>query len=1210
MGVKVQLSMSSIQNKFSNKVTPTNGCLSALPLVSKQFSQKTAVNTGNTEGCNRFSWVAHCLAFLMLMPLISGCSGCRDEVRDRPEIPQTESAQLAQSIRVDTVIDEISEEEFTARLNQAVGLMGQFKYPAAYQAFAELLKIRPNDCDLAVSTAIARLNMASDEDLQAALSLLEKVLEADSGHLRANYCTGLIKTYLGPPFDPLPHFQIAAALDPNDADIAYLLGRSLETFERWQATQQAYERCLELNEYYASAMLGLSRVARIEGDSEASQSWIQIFERMKSNPNARVFEFAYKRMGQYGEVKAGAVRMNSTLPPIAVEQWFQSPTCIVTSDLFPDDFVDLITRGEIRAAITVVDINHDGLLDLLIYLPGLDSDVSNLVPLINQGEGGWKIESELPWAKTSRVNAVLVGDIDQDGRVDLYLCRDGANQLWLQTSEGLWALSADNGVSGGEWNTVSGLLIDADHDGDLDILCANLAGPAQLLNNNRDGSFLALTGDRGLPETASNIRQIVAGDFDNQRDLDLWLLSDDAEPHLLMNQKLWNYTSAVSLPEQWTLGKIQGTVCVDFNHDGRLDLVHLVDGKVEFWSREAGTDWQLTTTRELAASIDSHNVDCAGQFALLDLSGDGDFEVVVPFKDGFEIATATNTHSFTMDQASNLIGWTPAALDVEKGWSLLALDDQGNLWEMPSAVPNNSFARIEFTGKEKLAEGMRSNRSGIGTRWKARIGDRWHCGINLPSSSLPGQSLQPQLIGMPGIEAIDFMAVDWSDGVFQAELGITPDKPLMIEETQRQLASCPLLFSWNGDRIEFVTDVLGVAGIGFMTSPGEYAAPRPWENVLLDESQVRPQDGRLIFKIGEPMEEACYIKRVSLTAIDLPADWEVVVDERMGITDPQPTGQPYFFHRHWLPVAARDGNGQDQLSALSAADRVAVDPGPIDHRFIGLLQQESKLEFSFDLPGNEKLNRPALVIEGWVEYPYSQTIFAAWQAGRQYEAPTLEISDDGKHWREVWSQFGYPAGMPRTMLLPLPPEAAQAKWMRFRSNQQIYWDRIRLVELENCESATLTELPLLKADLRHVGFALRTTHAQFVPDYDYAQRRGTWDCRHLPGFYTRLGDITELIADTGNALAAFGPGEEIHFEFQHGAAKGIDRSSQNSRRYYMLRLEGWCKDMDLYTNHSNELGPLPQTDDQLEWTEQEQYLLNKYNYRYQSGPWFTGSVND
>ena len=67
--------------------------------------------------------------------------------------------------------------------------------------------------------------------------------------------------------------------------------------------------------------------------------------------------------------------------------------------------------------------------------------------------------------------------------------------------------------------------------------------------------------------------------------------------------------------------------------------------------------------------------------------------------------------------------------------------------------------------------------------------------------------------------------VDWPDGVYQTELSLATGELQRVVETQRQLASCPVLFAWNGERFQFISDVLGVGGIGFAIGPNEYAEP-------------------------------------------------------------------------------------------------------------------------------------------------------------------------------------------------------------------------------------------------------------------------------------------------------------------------------------------------------------------------------------------------
>jgi hypothetical protein len=123
-------------------------------------------------------------------------------------------------------------------------------------------------------------------------------------------------------------------------------------------------------------------------------------------------------------------------------------------------------------------------------------------------------------------------------------------------------------------------------------------------------------------------------------------------------------------------------------------------------------------------------------------------------------------------------------------------------------------------------------------------------------------------IGTGGRPAIDFVAVTWSDGVFQSELALSPGLHSSVE-TERQLSSCPVLFAFDGRHFAFVTDVLGVGGIGTPTSPGVYDAPHPRESVLLPDGLLASRNGRYELKISERWRK-WRPGQVRLVAYDLP----------------------------------------------------------------------------------------------------------------------------------------------------------------------------------------------------------------------------------------------------------------------------------------------------------------------------------------------------
>jgi hypothetical protein len=138
-------------------------------------------------------------------------------------------------------------------------------------------------------------------------------------------------------------------------------------------------------------------------------------------------------------------------------------------------------------------------------------------------------------------------------------------------------------------------------------------------------------------------------------------------------------------------------------------------------------------------------------------------------------------------------------------------------------------------------------------------------------------------------------------------------------------------------------------------------------------------------------------------------------------------------------------------------------------------------------------------------------------------------------------------------------------------------------------------LELLAARLESTGFAHRTTAKQRLPSYDYGRRAPLWDTRIQAGWYTRIGDVVELLAAADDGLAIFGPGEEVHLEF----AAPLQPVPPDWRRFLVLETDGWCKDMDFYTKDGRTVGPLPARGDGT--ADRRARLHETYNTRYLDG---------
>src|SRR5262249_37817742 len=133
--------------------------------------------------------------------------------------------------------------------------------------------------------------------------------------------------------------------------------------------------------------------------------------------------------------------------------------------------------------------------------------------------------------------------------------------------------------------------------------------------------------------------------------------------------------------------------------------------------------------------------------------------------------------------------------------------------------------QLELAGHRRVSPqgGMmeRSNAEGFGTWVTAHsVGDWTGLEYTTLSAGL-GQSLQPVLLGMGRHTGAEVVPLHWRDSVRQAEcdLPVTDGPPppgniYHLEEANRKQTSCPVLFTWDGDRFVFVTDFLGAGSVG------------------------------------------------------------------------------------------------------------------------------------------------------------------------------------------------------------------------------------------------------------------------------------------------------------------------------------------------------------------------------------------------------------
>ena len=114
----------------------------------------------------------------------------------------------------------------------------------------------------------------------------------------------------------------------------------------------------------------------------------------------------------------------------------------------------------------------------------------------------------------------------------------------------------------------------------------------------------------------------------------------------------------------------------------------------------------------------------------------------------------------------------------------------------------------------------------------------------------------------------------------QCELNVAGDDKLVLAENNRKTGSCPVLFTWNGERFVCLGDFLGGGGLGYLVAPGVYSQPDRDEAVAIAPDQLRAEQGVFRLSITEPMDEVAYLDHLKLDVVDRPPGVSATPDER------------------------------------------------------------------------------------------------------------------------------------------------------------------------------------------------------------------------------------------------------------------------------------------------------------------------------------------
>ncbi len=906
----------------------------------------------------------------------------------------------------------------------------------------------------------------------------------------------------------LEQFEQMVQLDPHEAISQYNLGVLYKLTGRGDEAIERFEAAAKLDHNLAGPHFQLYTSYRSKGRQEDSQRALETFRELKAKQEGAPIPEDLD-WSFYSEILDEVEPLEPADPPIQVQ--FQKQVLKQGLD------------GE-HSGILTLDVEGDGKPDVLVWTSsGISIFRRGVEPISTTG-----LEN------VRDITAVAAADFNNDGLVDL--CIVAAGEAALYENRGGKFEKSKFRLPEGRFAAV--VWLDFDHDNDPDLF---LFGERSFLMRNN--------GEAGFSDSTSQFpfqsgRPLAAVAFDLVKDtnaVELLVTYQDRDA-VLYRDRMGGRYEPIAQPriprrtERLTVG--------DLNNDGWTDLVaSSPDGVISIVNNRGELEpASVSTTSEAAiliADFDNRGIPhlVAGRQVISNL-GRGRFQ-----------------SGRTLPDVPSAKALGAADLNQNGKMDLIVLSRQGDLMLLENTTPSPyNWVSIGLTGvrNPKLAP-LAEVEVKAGALYQKKI----YAGT-------------PLHFGLGSRERIDTVRITWSNGLIQNEAEQEPNQLLVYEERQRLSGSCPTVFTWNGRKFEFITDILGVAPLGVPAGDDEYFQVQNQEYIWIPSESLVANEGLYEVRLTEELREVAYLDQVRLLAVDHPIGVDIFTNDKFK-APPFPEFRLFGVTERIDPKSAADHRGRDLLEKLGSRNSRYADGFERDYAGVAEFHYV-ELDFGRNVAAD---HRAILVLHGWVDWPDGSTILRQAQAGQPFVLPYLQVRNESGEWETVIEDMGIPAGKPKTIVVDLSGKfQAAERRVRIVTNLALYWDEIFLSEETAPPPAVLHEIPLKSADLRLRGYSTLLMHPERKQpewfDYSAWTSDAMWD--PIPGNYTRFGPVEELLKSADDRFVIMGAGDELRLLFD---GDGLPALKEGMQRNFLFYANGWVKDGDLNTGFSQTVEPLP-----------------------------------
>lgn len=1064
--------------------------------------------------------------------------------------------------------------------NLGVAQLEQYNHKAGAEEFQRALELDPQLKIANINLAIALFNA---QDLDGALQFANTAAANSPESPQPQYILGLIAKSQNRTEDAVNAFTRVLQIDPTDVGANVNLGQIYIQQRKYADAVNVFRIALAAEPYNSTAMYALATALLRNNARDEGQQLMTRFQVLRQSGAATNIGQNYLEQGRYAEavVSTGAEGdlVDKTAPQVVFQAVNIGLPILTTDDRNPKTAANKSFADLPPGAAALFDFDNDGDLDLV-----QTSAAAPQIRLYRNDNGKYTditdAAGDLNKPLQMQGLGVVTGDFDNDTFADLLIFGNGQTTLFRNNGKGAFQnVTATAKIPAGSITSISGAFVDADHDGDLDIFLGGFSdknkksdefAANRLLRNNGDGTFTDIS-EAAKINLPSRAVAVVPTDFDNRRDIDLLVLNYGAKPELFRNLR---DTSFKDVAAEVGLNQSGNWTCAaagDFNKDTYTDFFFgKTDGTGVFAVSDGRGKFVLKN-----APIGTENA-ASAQF--LDYDNDGLLDLIVNTDKGFAVArnlggewSKADSSAFkNKPDVNNPLNGSRQILsgdiDGDGDVDLFAFAKNGSL-NFISNIGGNANNSELFNLK-----GRASNKTGIGAKIDMRSGSLTQKLESYSASPMPAPS---QIIfGLGKREKPDAVRVIWASGTVQAEVDF-PEKPVnqtaknvspfKIEELDRKPSSCPYLYTWNGEKFEFITDFLGGGEMGNWQEAGVYNYPDSDEFVRITSDQLKPKDGKYEIRVTNELEEVLFLDNLKLVAVEHNADQEIYPNEGLGI----PTAGKrilYTTTNAHAPLSAVDTEGKSVTTKIENLDRVFYD----SFKSLNIRGYAETHNLTLDLDDKKGFNgRTLLLLTGWTDYAFSSDNLAASQSGRSLFLPKLQVKNTKGEWQTVIDSIGISIGRPQTLVVDLTGKfLSDSREVRIVTNFKTFWDKIAVDTSEQTAVKTI-ELQPTRANLRERGYSEEIKYGEMIAaNYDIVLNDGRW--KYFSGSFTRTGDVKPLLNQVDDTFVISKTGDELVLSFDV-----LPELPAGKKYTFLLYADGYSKEMDINSGSPEAVYPMP-----------------------------------